>query len=136
MEDKPISFEFKYNPNPQIKLDPLPPDWPWKNCGVGMAGPFKRMTMTIEEALRYIEASKEYSYPGEFSIDSGVLIWYYNLEFHGEETHDKLWDAHCEANEFLTKVFGQDGYETKDTWADNDSCGFEVIIKKQILKPA
>lgn len=63
---------------------------------------------------------------GRFFTEADGIHWEYSMDYHDpeEEPHDHLWDVYCDAAEAL-RTFGF-GY--KNSWADNDSCGFEVTL--------
>lgn len=52
---EPISFEFAFNPNPEIKTDPLPENFPYKNCLIGSVGPVPEYVPTIDDQIKFME---------------------------------------------------------------------------------
>jgi hypothetical protein len=58
---------------------------------------------------------------GEVRIDKEGLYWYFEED---TEDADFMWDVYCENADLIRKA----GYETEESWQDNDSCGFTIIL--------
>lgn len=60
---------------------------------------------------------------GVFKVDAGKVYWYHVDD--SETATDDMWTAYCE----VYKIIERSGYDIKNAWQDNDSCGFDLIIK-------